>query len=51
MGSLNKWKKWKHSNADAGAMKLKNSKGKKFLWFTAAQRRWNNNFDKSEVDE
>lgn len=48
MPSENKWKKWKHSNAWAGAMKEKNSKGKKFLWFTASQRRVNNNFEKEE---
>ena len=48
MSSLNKWMKLIHSNAWRGAGKLKNSKGKKFLWFTSAQRRVNNKIDTEE---
>lgn len=42
--------KLNHSNAWRGAGKLKNSKGKRFLWFTSAQRAWNNKFNKSEEE-
>lgn len=38
MSSKNKWNKLKHSNAWGGALKEKDSKLKKFLFFTSAQR-------------
>ena len=40
-----------HSNAWRGAGKLKNSKGKGFLWFTSAQRRVNNKIDIQNENE